>query len=256
MQEIERVHEFDTIMRTALERTYGDSPEKGLPALIWFADWSTSDFVRAFRTTQTYPEERLLDCLYKIVDVKLQMYFLLEVDLRMYSTQVFAHGYDPAKPLKTPDLFLRHLSFDQTLIVKGRIVWERIMNFVYFLETGNELERRISSKRSKRRAFVEFVQAHPKWTFLDPYIPELDYFDSQYRGPEVHKDSTLRAHLLAGNTPNTTELLQPLNRAMRTIWKNALNIVAGGHATVFTDLHAQSDGRVDPRYYPGGPGVD
>ena len=77
---------------------------------------------------------------------------------------------------------------------------------------------------------------------------ELDYFDSTYRGPEVHKASTLRAHLLAGKTPNSTELLQPLNRGMNTIWQNALNIVAGGYATFFTDLHLQSDGTVDPRY--------
>lgn len=250
MEEFARIQEFEIIIRNALERKYGRTPEllDGILGNVRFGGWNTSDFVSAFRKARAYPHDRLIGCLYHIVDVKLQLYFLLEVDLGMYNTQVFDQGYDAANPLETPDLLLRHLSFDQTLIVKARILWERIMNFVYFLETGDDLERRVSSKRSKRGAFFKFVQDHPKWVFLEPYEAKLDYFDSRYRGPEVHKASTLRAHLLAGKTPNSTELLQLLNYGMNTIWQNVLSIVAGGYATVFTDLHLRSDGTVDPRY--------
>src|SRR5437870_2304334 len=133
MEEFARIYEFETIIQKALERKYANTPEvlEGILGALRFGGWNTSDFISAFRKGQAYPEERLIGCLYHVIDVKLQLYFLLEVDIGMYNTQVYDQGFEAANGLKTPDLLLRHLSFDQTLIVKARILWERIMNFVY-----------------------------------------------------------------------------------------------------------------------------
>ncbi len=75
--------------------------------------------------------------------------------------------------------------------------------------------------------------------------------------PEVHKASTLRAHLLLGKVPNAEEVLKLINRAMTTIWPNILSIVAGGHASMFTDLHLADDGvTVNSRYASSPSGND
>jgi hypothetical protein len=202
-----------------------------------------------YRKAAVYPEERLLGCLYKIVDVKLQFYFLLEVDIALYNSQVFDLGFQRTDPASTPHLFLRHLSFDQTIIVKARILWERIMNFIYFFETGKDLETKVSGKKSKRSLFFSFVEANSKWRFLLPYVSELDSFDRKYRGPEVHKASTLRAHLILGKVPSGEDIVRPLNRAMNTIWPNVISIAGGQPASFFTDLHLSENGHtVDLKY--------
>jgi hypothetical protein len=51
--------------------------------------------------------------LYNILDIKLQMYFIVEVDLGLYNTHVHSLGFDTRNPTANPHLMLRHLSFDQ-----------------------------------------------------------------------------------------------------------------------------------------------
>ena len=46
------------------------------------------------------------------------------------------------------------VSFDQNLISKSRILWERLMNFIYFLYTGKELE----TKNSKKVKFFRWAR--------------------------------------------------------------------------------------------------
>jgi hypothetical protein len=186
MDEPARIDAFEDVIQAALRDKYAASPEliTGILGELRSGGWKPSAFEAAFLKGEVYPQERLLGCLYKIVDVKLQLYFLLEVDLPLYNSQVFDLGFKKDNANSTPHLFLRHLSIDQTIIVKSRILWERVMNFIYFLETGEDLERKVSGNKSKRTLFFKFVESTQRWSFLRPYAAELDYFDAKYRGPK------------------------------------------------------------------------
>ena len=242
------IETFEQIINQALERKYADSPADLLSTQVAFHGWSPSAFSQVYLEHGVFPADRLSKCLYHVVDVKLQFYFILEVDLPLYRQAI--HRSSPDSESEASSVVeLQRLSFEQSLIVKSRILWERIMNFVFYLETGEDLESQISAKRSKRKTFNAFLERSTKWAFLVPYGPELDEFDSNYRGPEVHKSSTLRAHLLRGTQPDSAELLRPVNRAMMTIWPNILSIVAGRAASFFNELHVTDDGAtVDLKY--------
>ncbi len=202
----------------------------------------------AYRAGGKYPEARLIGALYKLFDIRLQLYFLLEVDTGLYRPLVLDAGFDRANPLQTPDIFLAKLSIDQSLILKSRVLWERIMNFVYYLERGENLEDKVTGRRSKRKVFFDFVESHEYWVFLLPYAAELDYYEQSYRGPEAHKASRLRAALLKGQDLDMRQLFALLHGAMTAIWQNILNVVQGRPPSVFTALHNDSTGRLDPKY--------
>src|SRR4051794_31244281 len=124
------------------------------------------------------------------------MYYIEDVDLGTYNESFYAPLMALGRPPDDapPRLLLRRLSFDQNLIGKSRILWERVMNLVYLLETGKHLEKR----RSKKAAFDQWLrsEAPEKWRILEPYGAEVQRFDDRFRTPEFHKNSMLRAGLL------------------------------------------------------------
>lgn len=121
------------------------------------------------------------------------------------------------------------LSLHQDTIAKSRILWERIMGLVYFIETGAEDIPR-SAKRSVKKTFFDMCKANPQWKWLVPYDPVITRYDDQFRTPELHKRSTLRSLLMRGEdlAAPTEEILSLLNSAMNQVWDNILSIVSGG----------------------------
>lgn len=241
--------EFEKILGEALEQKYLQYESEIRQHLINISTvrrWSINSFLEVYTSSGCYPIERLEKSLYQLFDLKLQIYYILEVDLGLYNGLVYDRGYDKDNPFAMPQILLVRLSLDQSLIAKSRILWERIMNFVYYLESGKELK--VSSRRSRRRAFFAFVRKSPRWRFLEPYETVLQAYEDSYRTPEVHGSSVLRSELLGQRNIDPNQLLELINRSMNNIWENMVSIVGGGKAQSFSDMHSSREHIIDPRY--------
>ena len=103
------------------------------------------------------------------------------------------------------------------------------MNFIYFLETGVNLEDTVR-KRSKRR-FFKFANASPRWKWLADYENDLNEFDDHLRTPEFHKMSALRKRLMNNQGHDSHEILTINNIANNVMWHNILSIITGNEAS-------------------------
>lgn len=235
--------EFDQLIHTALRSKYA-AIDPQLPEFFIEKNpvlrWCIGEFIKRYLGAACYPSDRLETLIYKLFDIKLQLYFLIETEIGRYNKAI-DQGYDSHNPMNTPHLYLTKLSIDQSVIVKSRILWERIMNFVYFLEEGDELEKLVSGNKTKSKVFFQFVGKSQKWAFLLPYQNELKKYDERLRTPEVHKNSILRSALLKEQEVDSKEILNLINRAMNVIWENMISIVSGDQPTHFTDIHVATE---------------
>ena len=121
---------------------------------------------------------------------------------------------------------LEKLSLDQNLIVKNRILWERVMNLVFYLING----KRFEVKKSKVERF--FVVIHgTKWEFLKFYKPLVEILNDRWRTPEVHKDSVLRGLFLRGNLADHHGINEITNVVLNSFWGNLIQISQGKNPT-------------------------
>ncbi|MFJ8815446.1 hypothetical protein [Amycolatopsis thermoflava] len=241
---------FEQIVHDALKEKWGETLYGYFHDTYPILRMDTRKFVYAYERYGEYPAERASGALHRLIDFKLEAYFILEVDLGLQNACYF----EPLEQLgrvenPTPRYLLVRLALDQNLISKSRILWERVMNLVYYLETGKEIEG-----RSKKKSFFSWIrgQAPRKWLFLEPYEKRIEVYDSSFRTPELHKNSILRKELLEGTTIDSQKLLELINRGIGAIWDNLMSIMAGGWPTSFTDLHLLPDENheIDPRYLP------
>jgi len=139
-----------------------------------------------------YPQDRLEKYVYMLMDIKLQMY-LIETDLGADNTLMQIITPEKENDGKKAQIELIHLSFNQSLIFKSRALWERVMNLVYYLEKGKEINAK--SKKTKFFSFInnEEDESAIKWKFLSDYEDYVKWFDDAWRTPEAHGGSTLRA---------------------------------------------------------------
>ncbi len=227
------LEQFERLIRDALVGKYSSFPP--LLEMNFLLRVDLLGFWDQYLTSGCFPPERLPHLVDLLMDFKLQLYSLLEVDLGLYNRLYHDPINQGADPDKQPHLLFVKLSLDQSLIGKSRVLWERIMNLVYYLEMGHDLETR----HSKKGKFLRFAEVSDRWRFLVPYIELVGEFDDLYRTPEYHKSSKLRAALLTGREIPANQLVEPVNRAMK-IWQNVLSIICGGKAIVFDDLHELS----------------
>jgi hypothetical protein len=161
------------------------------------------------------------------MDFKLQLSYLLEVDAGLHNKLVYQLGYDKKNPHNTPHLLLTLQSINQSIIFKSRILWERGINLIYFLETGNEIENKVSGNKSKRKIFFDFAKSSSKWKFMLDYRNVIDRYDQNFRSPESHKNSVLRAELIGNKTIDSNEILDLLNYGINVIWQGIIEIISG-----------------------------
>ncbi|MCI0428909.1 MAG: hypothetical protein L0Z46_12930 [Nitrospiraceae bacterium] len=248
-----KVEQFDGFLHEALRQKYTASyPPEAVPHLLRdgvIPRWNLSNFLETYTRAGVYPPDRLERLVYQLFDIKLQLYYLLEIDIGLYNRLVHERGYDDKNPAASPPhVFLTRLSLDQALIGKSRILWERVMNFVYYLETGEDLDRKVSNRRSKKQLFFRFVESSARWRFLAPYGDVIEQYDSAYRTPEYHKSSVLRAELLGSISVDPGKLLELINKAINNLWENILSIVSGGKAISFNELHLDASGKIRAEY--------
>jgi hypothetical protein len=111
----------------------------------------------------------------------------------------------------------------QNVIVKSRILWERMINFASIYISGEEVK--ISSGKSKKGKFAKLVEDTP-WSFLKDYWKTLEWFDNTLRTPEVHSGSVLRKNLMHVDKEFDDSMLVLYNIAINLFYPNIMAIVA------------------------------
>lgn len=217
--------EFEEKFHQALAIKYKDEPEV-LGFMMKLGPVGQIDVLRFFElylAHDTYPPERLKKLVYHLFDIKIQLFFITEIDLGLYNRLLFDEGFSNETIKDSPYMLLRQLSLDQTVIVKSRILWERVMNLIYYLEKGKDLEAR---KGGKKTRFFKFIQNTP-WKFLADYQEYVGWFDDKLRTAEVHKGSVLRKHFQQDSFPAFDRVLALCNIVMNCFFPNLLRIVQG-----------------------------
>lgn len=250
-----RAQEFDRLVDTALDER---QVQYGHPVFEhhYLRTIRVAELAAAYSLGGTYPPDRLAGMVDRAIDVKLQIYLAGEVIPGMMNDMYFDRlGLDPsAKDLVSPKLVL--VALNQDLIAKSRILWDRIMGLVYFIETGKEDIPR-SRRRSAKATFFEMCESLPQWRWLIPYRPQIDYYDDRFRTPELHKRSALRAQLMSGDdlAADGNSLLSLLNHALNVVWENITSIVAGGGVVVLGGVHISDDDESSFDKWGWGPGL-
>ncbi len=224
------IDEFEKGLREALQYKYRNEPQIVRESLVresFVRVWNIDEFYALYLEKGIYPQERVNKLIYQLFDIKIEIFYIMELDVGLYNHLVYGAGFDKNKIDNLPYIILRKLSLDQTLIVKSRILWERVMNFIYYLETGKDLEG-----RSKKTRFFRLIK-NTKWSYLERYKDYIEWFDDKLRTPEVHKGSFLRRLFQTGVTRYDQEMLKLLNIVSNAVWKNLLQIIQGRQPCIF-----------------------
>ena len=245
----ETVGQFEHVLLTALREKYArytNLTEEQADMIVrdnLVTRFNLRELLDSYEVNPLWPDERASKVFHYLFDLKLQLYYIAEVDLGVYNRLY----HDPINKepalAHSPRLLLIRLSLDQNLISKSRVLWERIMNLVYFLETGKDLE----TQKSKKKTFFRLVQDLPRWRWLIPYEDVLTKYDDAYRTPEIHKHSVLRAVLMESREIDPNELLSLTNRATE-ILDNISAVIEEGKPRSFSDLHLVDQDDIDPFY--------
>jgi len=226
---IEIIQQFEEKIKKALEFKYQNVDQKIRNYLIQdniLTQWELVKFYNLYIKSEVYPKERIKEIMYYLFDIKQQLYYLLEVDLGLYNHLIYNRGFSNNNIIDFPHIQLTKFSLDQNIILKSRILWERIMNFIYYLETGKKLENKVSGKKSKKKIFFDFV-SETKWNFLVEYKNHIDWFDDKLRTPEVHKSSIFRNYFLTASDINPDDPISLIGIVVNPIWENGVNIIQG-----------------------------
>ena len=198
---------------------------------------SAIELVKLLKNSQPYQhidQNKLIDLLHEI---KIQITFIM-ITFGQFNSSV----YDKTIPGSNVDqqifnnmsILLNYLSLTQDIVIKSRILFERIMNFIIFLEEGKELKGR--SKNSKRSEFYKIIKGTP-WEFFLEYQSFIDAYDQQFRAAEVHAGSFLKRYLVGKSLPDSDVIMSFSNFLMNIFWGNLKNILQGKNApSIFWDI--------------------
>ncbi len=227
----DRVAECERVIRAVLDQKQrellGDRYRPEFQSQRWDIRW---DLVRLFDKCiagKQFPPERASRFIDYMIDVKLELYYLMEVFGGLSNEHVYFRGFDEKRPLEQPRLLLIKLALDQSEIGANRVLWERIMNAVYYLDTGTELEDKVTNRKSKKAVFFKRVSEVDAWKPLGSAEKLLEWYDNSFRTPEYHKSSVLRSALLGRALIDDSELLDPVNMVLNGVWETIAAAIDG-----------------------------
>ena len=102
-------NEFEEILESALTQKYlhyQPDIRKNLLEINPVRRWQLDKFFDTYISANFYPAERLEKLIYKLFDIKLQFYYILEIDLGLYNHFVYDCGYERSNSLAVPHVFL------------------------------------------------------------------------------------------------------------------------------------------------------
>jgi hypothetical protein len=247
-----RATAFDELIESAIREKHATLPDAMIDQMLNLHRWKAGEFAARYQEGSVFPIERLGELVYQIMDISLQYYYVTEVDLGLQNS----FYYGPLQAMGTagpsPRMSLIKMSLDQSIIGKTRVLWERLMNLVYNLEFGKELDSAKPKSRSKKGFFFKEIreQGGFRWRWLLPYEKVIEDYDSKFRTAEFHKNSVLRSQFIGMKEIGPNDLLTLVNRFINVVWDNLLDIVSGKEPAHFTDLHMTGEHKIDPQYLP------
>lgn len=174
-----------------------------------------------FFKNETENDKRInLKILNSLIDIILLNIMINEID------RVDNIGVSMSEP-KNQFEVIYNISKDLNLINKTRILWERIMNFSYLIIERDDLEKKVSSKKSKKAAFKIWYESK-RYMFFESYNNFITIFDEKYRTPETHKSSTLRKLFFDEDTSPILGISLYMTMSFGTIlYPNILGVLKG-----------------------------
>jgi hypothetical protein len=152
---LERAAAFDALIDQALDELqacYGYSVYEDHP----LRKNRVVDLATAYRDSEAFPADHLTLLVDRAMDVKLQIYLTSMVTPGLLNVHCWGPIGDNPGLASSAKLKLIELSLRQDLIVKSRILWERIMGLIYFIETGKPDVPK-TGRRSTKAAFLRLV---------------------------------------------------------------------------------------------------
>jgi len=218
MDELETtIAEFEDKLKQALIDKYtqanGDLTPQQQTIFIEHSNIVRFDIMTFYRTyiASGQPQDRLGKLVHALFDMGL------------YNTILYSRGYDATNT--TPYELIKKMSLDQNVIVKSRILWERMMNFASVYISGEEVK--VSSGKSKKGKFFKIIEGTP-WIFLKDYSKTLSWYDDTLRTPEVHSGSVLRKNFQhIDDTFEDNSILVLYNIAINLFYPNIIAIAQG-----------------------------
>lgn len=221
---------FENKIRRALEIKYQSLPNIPLEAINHFIFKSCPidirKFIELYKIQKMYSLKLLENLVNDLMDIKFQIILYQEFHLGLYNLLVnFPAHQERTSTSNNPYLLLRQLSLDQDNIVKSRIIWERIMKFIYYLERGKELKH--------KSAFFKLIEEKKSpWNFFGQYKLLLEEHDENFRNPEIHRSSVLRECLINNTLPDGAKILKLANTAFNVFWNNLTLILEGSPSRI------------------------
>jgi hypothetical protein len=177
------------------------------------------DFFQPYQAVGAYPLDRLPGATYWLMDLKLQYYLITNSLVPIHNTVVFGRqGFTLANPRTDPVTYLDHICITQAMIGQVRAMWDRLMGLVYFLETGKKLQQNRSKGSARRRFFHDIVNWGDRWEPIREWKSELEWYDQEFRTPEFHNNSRMRAGIFKQEIPDPNAIMTLLDPVMNGFW--------------------------------------
>ena len=153
---------------------------------VGWGDWDLLALIRACRSVGFTDNECHTASLLAF-DLLYQLEMLCS-DHWLHLANTSNAGFRPGTAGLPPLVGMLDHSFLQTLVLKVRVLWERMMNLVYFLAVRKDFD---PGGKSRKRAFFKAMAASPQWAFMEEFRALIERLDEGFRTAEAHKQSRL-----------------------------------------------------------------
>jgi hypothetical protein len=211
--------------------------------------WRLEDLFDSYGQSNVYPLGRLPGVADRAIDLKLQLYFVSELNIGIYHTLLFGTDLDLRNPQSTPRHHLTHLCLMQSWIGQLRVLWERLMTLVYFLEEGKDPRGKLSIRKQFFRGITSWGG---RWDVFAEWESFIDQYDKLYRTPEYHNRSSMRKALFGDPSTDPNSIMAPLDPVIGGFW-DVLMANVQGVASPVKWLGRKIDPVLGPAWPPGGP---
>ena len=234
-----QAQEFDKKMIEAWKEKYNAlSPQiqQSMFKTSFVSRMNLEEFIDLYKKSK-YPNHCMQKLIEYLFDIKLELYYIQEVDLGLKNTQI--HDVLKGRDINDfPHLVFKKASYDQNLILKSRILMEKVMKFIHYLEKGKE-----PSSASTRSEFFKLIKKKmfcKTWGDWIAYKKFIDKFDKKIRNKEVHNFSWVRKMTFSGGIDGDV-LLAIINLVQNMFWDNLLLILKTGESRGFYWCKAMED---------------
>ena len=214
--------------------------------------WDLVDLFDSYQSAGVYPIERLPGVIDRAIDLKLQLYYVSQINPAVHNLVLSGTEFTLKNPQETPGLHLTHLCFMQAWIGQLRILWERLMTLVFYLEEGRD-----PGKSVRRRFFSRIAEWECRRDVLAEWESFISKYDETYRTPEYHNRSNMRKELFGHPTSDPNSIMSPMTPVMSGFWP-VFSANARGVQSNIIALGRKVDPVLGPHYppYSGEPGPE